>query len=136
MAPEWVFTAIKAEALKNESYWPQNHFLLIITPKPAYIYPSNFLRENFSKKNWSHGTPLGYLGSLSRDPLGRIFSKCVFLNHLNPLGLPIPSNAMEASKKLKYFPRGCEFQKIKSFQQIKQPSQNQFQQLKNSLNPI
>ena len=53
--------------------------------------------------------PLGYLGSLSRDPLGRIFSKCVFLSLLNPLGLPIPSNAMEASKKLKKFPRGCEY---------------------------
>ena len=50
---------------------------------------------------------MGYLGFLSRDPLGRIFSKYVFLNLLNPLGLPIPSNAMEASKKLKKFPRGC-----------------------------
>ena len=50
---------------------------------------------------------MGYLGSLSQDPLGRIFSKCVFLNLLNPLGLPIPSNAMEAFKKLSNFPRGC-----------------------------
>jgi len=37
------------------------------------------------------------------DPLGRIFSKCVFLNLLNPLGLPIPINAMVASKKLNFF---------------------------------
>ena len=53
--------------------------------------------------------PVGYLGSLSWDPLGRIFSKRVFLNLLKPLGLPIPSNAMVASKKLKNFPRGCDF---------------------------
>ena len=53
---------------------------------------------------------MGYLGSLSQDPLGRIFSKCVFLNLLNSLGLPIPSNAMEASKKI---PRGCEIDELK-----------------------
>ena len=87
MAQKWVLKAIIAEALKNDSYWPKNHFLPIITPKPAYIYLNNFSRENFSKKFfgpkkifWSHGTPLGYLGSLSQDPLGRIFSKCAFLN--------------------------------------------------------
>ena len=50
---------------------------------------------------------MGYLGSLSQDPLGRIFSKCAFLNLLSPLGLPLPSNALGSSKKLKIFPRGC-----------------------------
>ena len=58
MCPATVFMAIIAEALKNDSYWPQNHFLLIITPKPAYIYPNNFLRENFSKKNLVPWDPL------------------------------------------------------------------------------
>ena len=53
------------------------------------------------------GPYLGYLGSLSRDPLSRIFSKCVFLNLLSPLGLPLPSNALGSSKKLKKIPRGC-----------------------------
>ena len=50
---------------------------------------------------------MGYLGSLSQDPLGRIFSKCAFLNLLSPLGLPLPSNTLGSSKKLKNFPRGC-----------------------------
>ena len=115
MAQKWLFSRYIAEAFKNDSSWPKNHFFTIITPKPAYIYSHNFLREIFSKKIfWSHGTPLGYLGSLSRDPLGRIFSKCVFLNLLSPLGLPIPSNAMVASKKLKNFPRGCGLKRKKS----------------------
>ena len=70
----------------NTHFWAKNHFLPIITPKPAYIYPNNFLREFFSKKKiWSHGTPMGYLGSLSQDALGRIFSKCIFLNLLDLL---------------------------------------------------
>ena len=50
---------------------------------------------------------MGYLGSLSQEPLGRIFSKCAFLNLLSPLGLPLPSNTLGSSKKLKNFPRGC-----------------------------
>ena len=96
--------AIIAEALKNNHYWPKNHFLPIITPKPAYKNPNNFLRENFSKKNFGPmGPSSGYLGSLSQDPLGRIFSKCVFLSLLSPLGLPIPSNALGSSKNLKFF---------------------------------
>ena len=87
----------------------QNHFLPIITPKPAYIYLKNFSKENFPKKILVPWDPLGYLGSLSWDPPGRIFSKCVFLNLLSPLGLPIPSNVLGSSKKLKFFPRGCVF---------------------------
>ena len=50
---------------------------------------------------------MGYLGSLSWDPLGRIFSKCAFMNLLSPLGIHLPSNALGSSKKLKIFPRGC-----------------------------
>ena len=107
LAQKWVFEAITAEALKNDSYWPENNFLPTITPRPAYIYSNNFSRENFFKKKiWFHWTLLGYSGSLSQDPFGRIFPKCVFLNLLNPLGLPIPSNAMVASKKTLENPRG------------------------------
>ena len=53
------------------------------------------------------GPPWGYLGSLSRDPLGGIFSKCAFLILLNPLVLPLPSKVLGSSKKHKNFPRGC-----------------------------
>ena len=38
-----------AVALENNSFWPKNNFFTIITPKPAYIYPNNFSRENFLK---------------------------------------------------------------------------------------
>ena len=51
---------------------------------------------------------MGYLGSLSQKGLGKIFSKCGFLNLLSPLGLRIPSFALLPAKKLKNFPRGCE----------------------------
>ena len=97
-----------AEDLKNGPFWPKNHFFTITTPKPSYIYPNNFSIENFSKKNFGpQGPSLGYLGSLSQKWLGTIFSKCVFLNLLSPLGFPLPSNALGSSKKLKIFPRGC-----------------------------
>ena len=66
------------------------------------------MRKFFKIFFWSLGTPVGYLGSLSQDPLGRIFSKCAFLNLLSPLALPLPSNVLGSSKKLKIFPRGCE----------------------------
>ena len=46
LAQKWVVRAM-IEALKNDSSWPKNHFLTIITPKPAYIYPNNFWREFF-----------------------------------------------------------------------------------------
>ena len=62
LAQKWVFEAITAEALKNDSYWPKNHFLPTITPKPTYIYPNNFSRENFSKKNLVPWDPLGVPG--------------------------------------------------------------------------
>ena len=116
-----------AEDLKNGPFWPKNHFFTITTPKPGYIYPNNFSIENFnfSKKilvprDPPQGTqgpylkkgPLGYLGSLSQKGLGKIFSKCVFLNLLGPLGLPIPSYALLPAKKLKKFPRGCALQQL------------------------
>ena len=105
LAKKWALRAILAEDLKNDSFWTQNHFFAIITPKPDYIYLENFSWENFSKKNFGPlGPPLGYLGSLSQNRLGKIFSKCGFLNLLSPLGLPIPSYALLLAKKI---PREC-----------------------------
>ena len=92
----------------NAHFLAKNHFFTITTPKPGYIYLNNFFWENFSKKFFGPlGPPLGYLGSLSQNRLGQIFSKCGFLNLLSPLGLPIPSYALLLAKKLKKFPRGC-----------------------------
>ena len=45
-----------------------------------------FLRIFF----WSHGTLLGYLGSLSQKGLPEIFSKWVLINLSNPLRHPVP----------------------------------------------
>ena len=45
-----------------------------------------FLRIFF----WSHGTPLGYLGSLSQKGRPEIFSKWVLINLSNPLRHPEP----------------------------------------------
>ena len=78
MAQKWVLKAIIAEALKNDRYWPKNHFLPIITPKPAYIYLNNFSRENFSKKNFGPmGPPWGtwgpYLGIPSVEYFPNVF---------------------------------------------------------------
>ena len=46
----------------------------------------NFLKQNF----WSHGTPLGYVGSLSQKGPPEIFSKWVLFNLSNPLRHPAP----------------------------------------------
>ena len=45
-----------------------------------------FLRKFF----WSHGAPLGYLGSLSQKGHPEIFSKWVLINLSNPLRHPVP----------------------------------------------
>jgi len=42
LAKKWALRAMLAEDLKNDSFWPQNHFFAIITPKPDYIYLDNF----------------------------------------------------------------------------------------------
>ena len=62
MAQKWVLKAIIAEVLKNDRYWPKNHFLPIITPKPACIYPNNFSTENYSNKFFGPMGPLGVPG--------------------------------------------------------------------------
>ena len=67
LAQKWVVRAMIGEALKNDSSWPVNHIFTRVTPKPTNIYLNNFLRENFSKKNFgpmgpSWGTWGPYLG--------------------------------------------------------------------------
>ena len=112
LAQKWVFRAIIAESLKNDSFWPQNHFFTIIPPNPVYIYPNICSSENFTKKLFCPlGPPLGYLGSLSQDPLHRIFSKCVFLNLLSSQGRPClkmlwdpPKNWKNVQGALCYWP--------------------------------
>ena len=67
-----------AGALENDSFWPKNHFFTTITPKPAYIYPNNFSKENFSKKFFGPmGPPWGtwgpYLGIPSVEYFPNVF---------------------------------------------------------------
>ena len=79
MAQKWVLKAIIAEALKNDSYWPKNHFLPIITPKPAYIYLNNFSRENVSKKNLApRDPPWGTWGPYLKKGSVKYFPNVVF----------------------------------------------------------
>ena len=49
---------------------------------------------------WSHGTLLGYLGSLSQKGLPEIFSKWVLINLSNPLRHPAPLVDPLLTKKL------------------------------------
>ena len=49
------------------------------------------------------GHSSGYLGSLSQDPLGRIFYKCVFLNLLSPWASPNLQILWDPSKNLNIF---------------------------------
>ena len=55
-----------------------------------------FLRNFF----WSHGAPLGYLGSLSQKGHPEIFSKWVLINLSNPLRHPAPLVDPLLTKKL------------------------------------
>ena len=48
------------------------------------------MRKFLKKKFWSHGTPLGYLGSLSQKGPPEIFLKWVLFNLSNPLRHPAP----------------------------------------------
>ena len=48
------------------------------------------MRKFLRKKFGSHGTPLGYLGSLSQKGRPEIFSKWVLINFSNPLRHPEP----------------------------------------------
>ena len=48
------------------------------------------MKKNLRNFFWSHGTLLGYLGSLSQKGLPEIFSKWVLINLSNPLRHPVP----------------------------------------------
>ena len=50
---------------------------------------------------------MGYLGSLSQEALGRIFSKCIFLKVLDPNQVPIGVLAIGQTKKLTSVQLGC-----------------------------
>ena len=63
---------------------------------PYYLFMRKFLRKFF----WSHGTPLGYLGSLSQKGLPEIFSKWFLINLSNPLRHPAPLVDPLLTKKL------------------------------------
>ena len=79
MAQKWVLKAIIAEVLKNDHYWPKNNFLPIITPKPAYIYPNNFLGEIFQNIFFGHMGPLwGTWGPYLRMPSAEYFPNAFF----------------------------------------------------------
>ena len=77
-----------AGALENDSFWPKNHFFTTVTPKPAYIYPNKFSKENFQKKNLVPWDPLGVPGvPISGSPRLNIFQMC-FSQPLGPPGSP------------------------------------------------
>ena len=95
--------AIIAGALKNDSYWPQNHFLLIITPKLAYIYPNNFLRENFSKKILVPWDSIGYLGSYLGIPSVEYFPNVLFWTSWAPWPSPYLQMFWDPPKNLNNF---------------------------------
>ena len=68
-----------AGALENDSFWPKNHFFTTITPKPAFIYPNNFAKENFSKKNFGPlGPPWGTWGPYLGIPSVEYFPNVLF----------------------------------------------------------
>ena len=75
-------------------------FMTFLAPKAYFLpkYPPNvttqtlisFHEKIFEKFVWSHGAPLGYLGSLSQKGHPEIFSKWVLINLSNPLRHPAP----------------------------------------------
>ena len=75
-------------------------YMTFLAPKAYFLpkYPPNVTTQNlitFHEKFlriffWSHGAPLGYLGSLSQKGHPEIFSKWVLINLSNPLRHPAP----------------------------------------------
>ena len=65
--------------------------------------------RNFSDpKIWSHGTNLGYLGSLNQKALDKIFSKVVFLDPFDVPEGPVIVASLFHAKILKTFPTRCD----------------------------
>ena len=79
LAQKLKFRAIIAEAIRNDSSWPKNQFFTIITLKPAYTYPNNFSKENFSKNFFGPlGPPWGTWGPYLRIPSVEYFPNVLF----------------------------------------------------------
>ena len=80
----------------------KNKFLPKKTPKPYYIDLNINLGEHFWKKKiWSHGIPLGYLGSLSWVQIVECFQNSVGLVLWGPEVTPIPFSAMADFRALR-----------------------------------
>ena len=109
MVKKWIFGpklgiwAIIAESLKNDSFWPQNHFFTIIPPKPAYIYPHNFSRENFPKQIFVPLDPPWGTYPYLRIPSIQYFTNVFFWTSWAPWASPYLQMLWDPSKNLKFF---------------------------------
>ena len=74
----------------NDLLAPKSYFLPKYPPNVTTQTPITFHEKIFENFFWSHGAPLGYLGSLSQKRHPEIFSKCVLINLSNPLRHPAP----------------------------------------------
>ena len=66
------------------------------------------MRKFLNPKFWSHGTNLGYLGSLNQKALDEIFSKVVFLVPLDVSEGPVVWPSLFHAKILKTVPTRCD----------------------------
>ena len=69
---------------------PKSYFLPKYPPNVTTQTLITFHEKIFENFFWSHGAPLGYLGSLSQKGHPEIFSKWVLINLSNPLRHPAP----------------------------------------------
>ena len=69
---------------------PKPYFLPKLPPNLIFWTLITFHEKKFENFFWSHGTLLGYLGSLSQKAVPEIFSKWVLINLSNPLRHPGP----------------------------------------------
>ena len=65
------------------------------------------MRQILTKNFWSHGTTLGYLGSLNLKTLDRMFSNLVFLVLWGAFEAPVKVATLFRTKRLKTFPSRC-----------------------------
>ena len=68
------------------------------------------MRQILTKKFWSHGTTLGYLGSLNPKTLDRMFSNLVFLVLWGAFEAPVKVATLFRTKRLKTFPSRCDYE--------------------------
>ena len=89
-----------AEDLKNDRFWPQNHFFAIITPKPDYIYLDSFSWENFFKKMVPWDPPWGTWGPYLKKGSVKYFPNVFFWTSWAPWVSPYPWLLCCSSKTL------------------------------------